>query len=558
MYGEYRYASVSSDTRACSPIGVDILARFGGSATDAAIATILCVGVVNAHSNGIGGGHFMTIYDTPRLGSDKQLVSIIAREIAPLAANRDMFVNNSFAAQEGGLAIAVPGEIMGMYEAWRRFGRLPWADLFQPTIDLCENGFIVENALAGAIEEKEANIRADPTMTAAFVKPDGSLYQEGDLMKRPRLAATLRRIAEDPMSFYTGSLAADIVADIQENEGIITMEDMQLYHAKVKDPLVINLQNGDYTVYAPSPPSSGAVLQFILNIVDEYDFSPEDIADQSRRVLAYHRLIEAFKFAYARRSDLGDEDFVNVTELVANMTSDDYAAYIRQQINDSFTQDIDYYGPSWDVQENHGTAHTSVIAADGSAVSITSTINLYFGSKVMGSRTDIIFNDEMDDFSIPGTSNAFGVPASPSNYIAPGKRPMSSMNPFLVINSAGEVVHNSGASGGTRITTASAQVAIQNLWFGLPLPQATDTARFHHQLAPNLIYYEPHFDPTLLEALAAKGHATEYYGSIAVVGPVAYTCPSVSVAKRKSRTSSLNNCVVGVSDTRKGGAPDGY
>ncbi|ELT90576.1 hypothetical protein CAPTEDRAFT_2729 [Capitella teleta] len=495
-YREYPSAAVTTETAVCSEIGAEILSTYGGSAVDSAIASIICVGVINHHSCGIGGGFFATIYESPRDGGEKVLTTILSRETAPLAAEQDMFVNNTEASSTGGLAIAVPGEIAGLYEAWKMFGRVEWAQLIQPTITLCEEGFEVARYLALAARLYETTIREDPNLAEIFIKEDGELIQEGDIITNEKLGQTMRRIAQDPMSFYTGSLAQDIVDDIAEYDGIITLEDLAQYAPKIKAPLNISLDNGDFTAFAPVPPSSGVITNFMLKVLDGYNFGPEDVADDENKILTYHRIAEAFKFAFARRTHLGDEDYWDVEDLVRNLTSSDYINDIRRQINDSFTQDIDYYGPNFGLDGNDtmGTSHMNVYTSEGSAVSLTSTINLFFGSKVRGSRTGIMFNNEMDDFSTPGTSNSFGVPASPANYIEPGKMPMSSMSPTMIFNRNGDVAFMTGAAGGTLIPTAVAFVTMNSLWFDKHLLEATDTPRLHHQLVPNELRLEPDMD----------------------------------------------------------------
>jgi len=207
-YRTYRVAAVTTDTSICSKVGTDILRRQVGSAVDAAIATFLCTCVVLPHSCGIGGGHLATLYESP-LGAPKLLTAVMSRERAPLAAHRDMFVNGSASSQFGGMAVAVPGEVSGFYNAHRIYGRMEWSELFRETIRLCEEGFIVESDLAGAIRQNNAIIRADPNLAELFLKEDGSLIETGDLLVNPKLGQTMRRIAEDPTSFYTGSLAQD-------------------------------------------------------------------------------------------------------------------------------------------------------------------------------------------------------------------------------------------------------------------------------------------------------------------------------------------------------------
>jgi gamma-glutamyltranspeptidase / glutathione hydrolase / leukotriene-C4 hydrolase len=488
----------------------------------------------------------------PRGQTERVLSALVSRTRAPGAAYQDMFVNNTEASSFGGLAVAIPGDVRGYYEAWSKFGRLPWSELFQPAILRCEHGFIVEEDLSGAIKQYEDVMYSDPNFRELFVKEDGTLVQEGDLLKNPKLGATLRAIAEDPFTFYNGTLAADIVQDLSEYGSIITLNDLNQFVSKIKTPLNATLDNGRYKLFNPPPPSSGSVLDFIVNILDGYNFSPASIADTDSKIQTYHRIVEAFKFAYAKRSELGDEDFVDVTELVRNLTSDEYAEEIRRQIDDNMTHDVDYYGPTFDIKPDSGTAHMNILAPDGSALAMTGTINLFFGAKVRGSRTGIIFNDDMDDFSTPGTYNYYGVPASPSNYIEPGKIPMSSMSPTIVLNEQGEVVFMSGAAGGTRITTETSFLTVNSLWFDKDLSNATDTARVHHQLVPNELVHEPWLEQAVLDGLRAKNHVTVTSSGIAVVGSVRNRCLPAKTGKADGA------CIEAVSDARKGGAPAGY
>ncbi|ELU09504.1 hypothetical protein CAPTEDRAFT_115649, partial [Capitella teleta] len=496
----YRHAAVVTDTDVCARIGSAIQAKYGGSVVDAIIATSVCVGVVNHQSCGIGGGFLATIFVSPRNGEEKEVRSLMAREVAPLLATLDMFVNSTEDSLLGGRAIAVPGEVAGYYEAWLAYGRVEWSQLFKPTIAMCEEGFKVERAMGEVIAKQEKNILDSESLSELYLKPDGTLVQEGDILKNPKLAQTLRRIAESPTSFYNGSLAEDIVLDIRDAGGIITLEDLQTYQAKWKTPVITHLSNGNHTIYSPPPPSSGVVLQYILGILDGYDFSPSSLLTTDKRIETYHRIVEAFKFAYGKRSGLGDEDFVNIQDIVKNMTDPAITQSVRMKINDAKTEPVEYYESAFENsgQDVMGTSHMNVYGADGSAASLTSTINYWFGSKVRGNRTGIMFNNEMDDFSTPGTSNVYGFPASPSNYIVPGKMPLSSMSPSLVFNQHGDAELLAGASGGSKIISATTQVIMNNLWFKMSPIASADQPRLHHQLVRDIIYYEPSFEKVVL------------------------------------------------------------
>ncbi|KAF4070302.1 hypothetical protein AMELA_G00283890 [Ameiurus melas] len=440
----YSAAAVAADAGKCSEISRDMLKR-GGSAVDAAIAALLCVGLFNVHSMGIGGGHFFIIYN----GTTGKVETINAREMAPLKARFDMFGNNSQLSKKGGLSIAVPGELRGYELAHRRHGRLPWKELFKPSIQLARDGIRVSKALAKAISDNQEAIQADPALCKVFCDSNKRILRENNTIKFPCLAYTYKRIAEEGADvFYKGSMAETIVNDIR---------------------------------------AAG------------YNFSASSVSTTEKTTLTYHRIIEAFRFAFAMRSRLGDPRYLNITDLIHNMTSDYFADDIRSKITDNTTHPESYYGPEYFNPEDYGTAHLSIIAEDGSAVAVTSTINQYFGSKVMSRSTGIIFNDSMDDFSSPNITNIYGIPPSPNNFIQPGKRPLSSMSPTIVFDKHNKVKMVVGASGGIRITTATALVILNTLFFDYNLMKAVEEPRFHNQLNPTDTEVEEDFEEVWLE-----------------------------------------------------------
>ncbi|CAF2972356.1 unnamed protein product [Rotaria sp. Silwood2] len=542
ILGKYSQAAIAVDNAICSRIGRQILER-NGTAVDAIIAAAICNGVMNPHSMGIGGGCVMVIYSKQK----NKAYSLIGREQAPLAANSTMFIGHEHMSMIG-LSIGIPGELRAYRKAYSEFGGgVSWKELFQPTIQLCREGIVISKVQATAINETKSDILKDPGMREIFVKNNqtNELYGEGDTIQRLKLARTLEIIGEKgDDAFYTGELADVIVKEIQNRGGIITKEDLANYQVDFREALQVNL-NGSLTTFVSYPPSSGIILSFILNILRGYGFSPKDLENLTTTTLFYHRLIEAFKYAYAKRSELADPLKINITDLIQNLTSIEYADRIRQRIDDSKTYGFQHYGGTWLDKVKTGTSHLSVIGHNGDAVAMTSTINLYFGSTVLGTETGIIYNDQMDDFSTPNTTNFFGVPASPANYITPGKRPTSSMAPLIMFDQKDQrVLQVLGGSGGTKITTAVVQVSMLNLWFRKDIKQAIDAPRLHSQLLPEEVLAEQGFNQTILEELRKLGHNIQcgmYGGSI------------VQGIEWRKQENQLWAC----GDVRKNGAPSG-
>lgn len=495
------YGGVASNGFECAEIGSNILKK-GGSAVDSAIATLACEGVAIPASTGIGGGFLMTIY----IRKNQTSVTLNAREVAPLHASENMYGSDPELSYKGGLAVAVPGELRGYWYAHKRFGVLPWKEILQPVIDLCRKGNRVTPYLEMTFKNHEWQIRKDPGLRAVFINPEtNSTYKEGDHIKHIKLAETLEIIARDGAdALYDGVLTQPLLEDIREANGIITEKDLRTYRPIWMEPLVSKL-TGEQTLYTMPIPGSGPILTFILNILNGY----LDVTD-IHKLENWQKIVETFKYAYAKRSEMGDSDFVDVSELMSNLTSQEYAKAIREKITvDRTFHTPEHYGASFAaLKDDHGTANIAILAPNGDAVSATGTINQVFGAGIMSKSTGIILNDEMDDFASPGITNQFGIPPSPANFIRPKKHPLSSMCPSIIVNKSGDVVLTIGAAGGTKITTSVALTIMRHLWFGEDLSPAIAASRLHHQLVPMYVEHEPTFDEGLLHNLRDIGHKT--------------------------------------------------
>ncbi|KAK6757166.1 hypothetical protein RB195_015158 [Necator americanus] len=505
LYAHFRKAAVASDHGLCSEIGRDILID-GGNAVESMIAALLCIGVVNPQSSGIGGGFIMTLYNS----STGRCQTINARESAPLAATEDMFVNDTSQSVYGYRSIATPSELHGFWTVFRRFGsgKVSWSRLFDPSINLAIHGFPVSSNLALVLSDKESLIQAEPTMKEIFVdKSTGRVYEEGDIIKRERYGFTLQLIANatDPVDlFYKGGMAQTIAGEITENGGHINQKDLASYETLIDEiPLIATGLPGDLEMCGPPPPSSFVVTQSIIAVMAEFYRSGKVDLDDP---MVYHRLIEAEKFAYAQRTKLGDVRFVESAKaLVANMSTPKYTKWIASMIKDTAQPQEYYLGGDTSQVPDHGTSHVTVIDHDGNAVSCTSTINQLLGAMRASQTLGIIWNDEMDDFSTPGASNAFGFAPSPTNFIAPGKRPMSSMSPMVIYNkNENNVVMVVGASGGSYIISATAQTVIRTMLFNQTVKEAIDAPRLHNQFLPHVTEYEKPVPEEMIAVLTNK------------------------------------------------------
>ncbi|KAK6579520.1 hypothetical protein PZA11_007756 [Diplocarpon coronariae] len=484
--------AVASESKMCSEIGIGLLQR-GGTAADAMVGTTLCVGVVGMQHSGIGGGGFALVR-----GSDGEYESIDFRETAPAAAHRDMYQHDPAASVVGGLASGVPGDLRGLEYLHRKYGPVT-EDLVRYMASMTRTG--------------RTFFTDDPQWSVDFA-PNGTLVGLGDVLTRKRYAESPRmaQLSFTKARWVGRSLPAltpnplthvanHTVNALRASGGIMTLEDLATYQVAIRDPIRISYHG--YELTSCGVPSSGAVALSILKIIEGYPAS--DAANQN---LSAHRMNEAMRFSYAARAELGDPDFFSyMTGLEADMLKPSTASHIRDRISDHHTRNVtDYNARTFDLPENHGTSH--IVTADGSgmSVSLTSTVNILFGSQLVVPETGVIMNDQMNDFSIPGVRNAFGFEPSPINFIAPHKRPLSSISPIIATHPNGTLALSIGAAGGSRIITATALAVRDVLERGTSLAAALAEPRMHDQLVPATTTVEYAFDKSTAEALRRMGH----------------------------------------------------
>lgn len=501
---------VSTDEYA-TEVGVEVL-RSGGNAIDAAIAVQFALAVVNPEAGNIGGGGFMVL----RTASGES-AAVDYREKAPLAATRDMFLdadgNLTDRSVVGHLAAGVPGTVAGMWAAHERYGTRPWAELVQPAIDLAE-GFVVRERFLGSLGPSMVEaLSAYEASASQFLPRDGAPPLVGDTLRQPDLAATLERIRDQgPDGFYRGRTADLIVAEMQRGGGIMTHEDLATYDAAWRDPIRFTYR--DHTVLSMPPSSSGgATMAEMANILEAWDLAA--LGWQSPD--AVHLFAEAAKRAYADRNHyLADPDFVEMP--LARMTSDEYALERASSISMTDATPSADVGPGMDEgpDEGENTTHFSIVDADGNAVSVTTTINSWYGSKVTVAGAGFVLNNEMDDFAAkPGTPNQFGLVQGENNAVGPGKRMLSAMTPSIVLGPDGSLLMVTGTPGGSTIITTVFQTISNVVDYGMNVVQAVTAPRVHHQHLPDQIYYEAAGLPlAVVEALEARGHRVVERGDV--------------------------------------------
>ncbi len=523
------HAAVASDHPLASAAGLAAL-KGGGNAIDAACATALALGVVHPDSSGIGGGGFALVY----LVKEKKSYALDFRERAPAAITPASFFQagtkdgkvDPELSKHGGLAVAVPGEVRGLSEMVRRWGKLPFSRCVDGAQRLAARGFPVSWRLAqnlGAIDRKQAAGGDKKFLEIFATKPLG----EGTIFRRPDLAWTLGKLrAGGADAFYKGEIAKEIVTAVKNAGGVLSAEDLAGYTATDRTPLAADYRG--LRVYSMPPSSSGGVvLMETLGILATHYPTAADLQRDGRGSSAYlHVLSEALKHGFADRARfMGDTDFVSVD--LPHLTSPAYHAELARRIKPDAVLPRDAYGTLGAPPAQHrdgGTTHLSIIDAEGNAVALTTTVNLGFGAHLVAGKTGIVLNDQMDDFSLtPGIPNAFGLIGNEANAVAPHKRPLSSMTPTIAVDGAGQVKVVVGAAGGPTIISATAEVLLNVVDWKLDAQAAVAAPRIHDQWFPDLLMVEGEIPRDVTEGLERRGHKIKEMPHIGTVNVLVRT-----------------------------------
>ncbi len=522
-------AMVVSESGPAAEAGLQILHQ-GGNAVDAAAAAALVAGVTNPASCGIGGGGFMLIY-AARKG---KVYALDYREMAPRAASADMYLHDGRAdeglARTGPLAVAVPGEIAGIDAALKRFGTMKFQQAAAPAIKLARGGFPAGAHLAAEIQRFAPALAADPGLREVFLKPDGSAPAAGETIREKTLATTLERLGNDPATkFYRGTAANEIASYLQKRGGILRAEDLADYEPVWREPLHRAYEGME--VYTMPPPSSGGVMLEMLGMLE-----PGHLAGLGLNSSPYlARLIEVMRQGFIDRAEYADPVFVHVPLGLL---------FSPKHINEARGRALHHAGAPRPAAgaHDHGTSNLCVVDENGNVVVLTTTINLPFGAKLMEPKLGIILNDEMDDFAVaPGVPNVYRLAGATANSVAPGKRPLSSMTPVIVVRQDRPVLAV-GGSGGPTIITGVLQVVLEVLDFHLDPERAVAEPRIHEQASPAVVLVEAAMPGRTRAALEKMGYRLKVTPALGAVSAITITPGKLA----------------GAFDPRKGGAVAGY
>ncbi|KPJ87690.1 MAG: hypothetical protein AMS18_14295 [Gemmatimonas sp. SG8_17] len=535
---------VVSTNRYASEVGVAVL-EAGGNAVDAAVATAFALAVVNPEAGNIGGGGFMVI----RL-ADGASAALDFRERAPGAASRDMYLDEAGELTDGSVAghraVGVPGSVAGLWEAHQRYGRTEWGDLLAPAIRLAE-GFALTDRAARSLRHYAAAL-ADFSYTSAIFLRDGAPPAIGDTLVQADLARTLRRIQEHGRDgFYTGETARLIVDEMRRGGGIITAQDLSSYRPSWREPMEFTYRG--YSIISMPPSSSGGItLALMARILEGYELSR--LPWHSPQMI--HLLVEAWRRSYADRNEyLGDPDFVAIP--TARLTSAAYGAERRAGIALERATPSSAVAPGLGpYQPEENTTHFSVVDSADNAVSLTTTINSFYGIKAVVRGAGFFLNNEMDDFAArPGTANMFGLVQGEANAIAPGKRMLSAMTPTMVLRPDGSLLLVLGSPGGATIITNVFQNIMNVVDYGMNIVEAVHAPRLHHQHLPDRIDYEfGALQPATIAVLEAMGHSLNERYDPESLYPYIGDVQAIMVLP--------DGTLEAVSDPRRGGAAVGF
>src|SRR5580698_2774695 len=554
-----RHAIVVSVHELASRSGAEIM-QAGGNAVDAAVATGFALAVVHPEAGNLGGGGFMLI----RM-ADGTTHFIDYREKAPAAATANMYLDAQGnviedASVVGYKAIGVPGSVAGMVYAEKKYGKLTLKQVMAPAIKLAREGFALAWEDARDLRQ-EKSLALFPDSRRIFQR-DGKYYEQGEIFRQPELARTLERIAENPDDFYHGAMAQELATFVRKGGGLITADDLGKYEVKEREPVRGSYRGYD-VISAPPPSAGGTALLEILNILEGYDLGKLG----NRSSASMHLTVEAFRRTYFDKAEfMGDPDFSRIP--VAQLIDKKYGAAWRESIDPAHAtasknlkrpavfNELEQYarqnGQPLAVREPEHTTHYSVVDADGDAVAVTTTLNDSFGSRVTAGSLGFLLNDEMDDFaSKPGAPNLYGLIQGPANAIGPGKRPLSSMTPTIVLKD-GKLFLVLGSPGGARIITTVANILMGVVDYGMNIQEAVNAPRFHHQWLPDVVNVEQWFSPDTVRLLEQMGHKVES-GETAGGDTAPYWSDGECIAIDLKTGERL-----GASDGRHNGRPVGY
>ncbi|XP_066506442.1 glutathione hydrolase 5 proenzyme isoform X2 [Hoplias malabaricus] len=520
--GQFTHAAIAADSLRCSNIGRDVLME-GGSAVDAAIASLVCTALVNPQSMGLGGGAIFTIMD------NKGKVKVISsRETVPKTSNLDLLKRcpEHFSLMTGPEWIGVPGELRGYARAHALYGKLKWSRLFEPNIKLARDGFPLPPYLANFLKYPEiTNLVQNSSLCELFCDKNKRVLTVNDTLKFPKLATTLETIGrEGAEAFYTGHIAKDLINDVKEAGGTLSLEDLRSFKVREDDAQSIRVR--EYDMFLPPLPAGGVLVSLILNIMQGFGLSPASSQGENR-ALTLHRYIEAVKFTNGQKGNIKDPEFHRHN--VEFLTKMDFIDHLRKMIKNDATLPPSSYNITAS-GDRFGTTHISAIDQYGSAVSVTSTINHIFGSAVYSPNTGIILNNELADFC--GRAGSFTA----------GEQPPSSMSPTILRSTQGDKLLVIGGSGGSMITSAMAQSIMNHLFLGKSLKDAIDEKLVFVD-SQNSVKFEKGFDTDLIEQMKHRGHTVKSWK---------YFLNVVNAVERE------NGCITAVSDARKMGEAAGY